>query len=231
MPCRGLFIALLAVLFLHRAAFAGTFGNTNLQTATSTVENRIVMLFATFSGGAGQVLDSITFYVDYASTLSGTHLTKGALYLRSDSTLVSGSVSNEVSTACTCPDAWHSHYVSGLPALTDGTKYMIAAWGGTIAGSASIRIDASTGDSVRYDNETYGTFPSPSIITGAFWDNRATIYANYSAAPVPSSTGRRRKLLQQIGWIPAEGEELRWTGYVDGWPVKLTPEICAAWGI
>lgn len=147
-------------------------GHTTAETSNIVIEDVITgCVFTTTYAG------TVNFIKAYLET-DATFKVKCAIYKWSDSSLVTNSVTNEVSVPS--GTAWINFPYSGTkPILGANTKYVIVAWAENIFGkNCYLRYHIGDVDQALSDSEVYDSFPDPaSFVLG---DREYSIYCELS---------------------------------------------------
>lgn len=160
-----------------------TFGNTNIEASSLSIENTMVAGVFTMGGVAGEA-DSITFYYDISVALTGTLKITCGIYDMSGNLITNGQTEERTwDTAVSPPsDGWLTFNFTGTkPALAASTQYRLVAWANSIAGSHQSRVVASGGSGVHIVSETYdGVMDASESWTTLYASGKASIYCTYT---------------------------------------------------
>ena len=175
-----------------------TFGNTNIETSVSNLDDTIIAGRFTMGAVAGQA-DKLTCYMDSAVFLGGTsHPVRGAIYTDVADPVLVG-MTDEVSiNEDTFADSWVDLPFSVKPSLAASTSYLLAAWADNFSGTMRSRRAASGGAGIVFQSLDYstasGVFPDPLSETTLDADGLMSIYCTYT-----ESTGARMLASTGVG--------------------------------
>jgi hypothetical protein len=160
-----------------------TFGYTTKgSTNASSIENAIIgSVFPISEDGTGV---SITAGLCNTNSLK----VKAAVYLHSDSSLVSNGAATE--RTIDVPNwptvTWETFTFSTGPSLSNGVDYILVAWGESGGGNSYLAYDAGDTDQRHSQGRTYDGFPDPATFTHNNF--KYSIYCTYTAAAAGQPT-------------------------------------------
>ncbi len=176
-----------------------TFGNILSSTSTTTIENNVC-------GGYFKMAP----YTGYGSSISaylyvngGAKNAKCALY-DSSNNLVANSITEQLIYST----GWNTfNFGASKPVLNANAWYYIVVWSEAGAGQGYLYYEASGGNGVFSDSETYVSgsftgFPNPFQQTTVDSDGLASIYCTYTYAPNPPDQTGEYPINGSINIVP-----------------------------
>lgn len=193
-------------------AGAATFGNTNIEVTTSSIENSMRGYCSRPSSNG--TADSVYAYLDFTNDVGYDFIVKCALYkdtacfLSASGSKVWWDSTNQRTLNSSSADGWYGFDLLGNKLVSNSvdTIYTILVWssGATDADFVFWRQGTSTGDTINTKSSTPGAWPATLTAYGTTASRRGSIYVKYDVTA--TSSPRRRRILEQTGWLVPANE-------------------------
>ena len=167
--------------------------------------------------------ESLSMYIQNGWT---DEQVKGAIYKKSDNSLVGSTEEKTISGTPSWTPAWYTFNFLGSPSLSAGEDYFLVGWANknTSGSFKSIYYDEVTEEKAGYQSKTYGAWPDPWSPT--LYKYRFSIYCTYTTQPssTPSSESSSTGSFDLENAAPAVTDFTLYESDESGMTTQMTPQ-------